>query len=533
MVNDALFESRMNIRAGVKWNPATAKKVAKVFAVSAAVNGLAALMEAAFTAMRDDDEFETKAEKYLDALWGDYSDAETYGDKLSAFFGSALGGKLNPLSNIPVISDMIDAWKSGAAEQMWQAAAGELGEGIRALIKVMREGGTLADYYRAGYKTLGGASKAVGLPASNAVRDLAGLYNTFAAEQMGWRRLQTYDNTESEAAAAILDAMIAGDDEKVAKIRERTKVYRMDNEKIEKSLSARTKDAYMRGLLTKTEADKLMVNEGGMRARDADEALTEADYQIATGLKHSDMKDDFIEETITEKQARDYLKKYDGLRDDEIDDKINLWKYEKDTGYVYSEMKADFIDGELTESQVKSYRAKYGGSDSDAIEETLGHWKYERDTGLAWSDMEDDYADGVISENQARSYLAKYGGKDEEEVEEKISNFDYHIATGRSTTAPKYWRIAYAFDSGGNYGAYIDEAFNSIMYGGEKTKTWKQARSQIASSLAGYYKNQYLAARGTAAGDAMLERILDLYEAIGYDREYERKYIAENWVKDE
>ena len=533
MVNDALFESRMNIRAGVKWNPATAKKVAKVFAVSAVVNGLAALMEAAFTAMRDDDEFETFADKYLEALLGDYSDAESFGDKWSAFFGSALGGKLNPLSNIPVISDWIDAYKSGGDEQMWQAAAGELGEGIRALIKVMREGGTLADYYRAGYKTLGGASKAVGLPASNAVRDLASLYNTFAAEPMGWRRLQTYDNTESEAAAAILDAMIAGDNEKVAKIRERTKVYRMDNEKIEKSLSVRTKDAYMRGLLTKTEADKLMMNEGGMRARDADNALMEADYQIATGLKHSDMKDDFIEETITEKQARDYLKKYDGLRDDEIDDKINLWKYEKDTGYVYSEMKADFIDGELTESQVKSYRAKYGGSDDDAIDETLGHWKYERDTGLAWSDMEDDYADGVISEKQARSYLAKYGGKDEEEVEEKISNFDYHIATGRSTTAPKYWRIAYAFDSGGNYGAYIDEAFNSIMYGGEKTKTWKQARSQIASSLAGYYKNQYLAARGTAAGNAMLERILDLYEAIGYDREYERQYIAENWVKEE
>lgn len=533
MVNDALFESRMNIRAGVKWNPATAKKVAKVFAVSAVVNGLAALMEAAFTAMRDDDEFETFADKYLEALLGDYSDAESFGDKWSAFFGSALGGKLNPLSNIPVISNIVDAWKSGAEETLWQAAAGELGEGIRALIKVMREGGTLADYYRAGYKTLGGASKAVGLPASNAVRDLASLYNTFAAEPMGWRRLQTYDNTESEAAAAILDAMIAGDDEKVAKIRERTKVYRMDNEKIEKSLSVRTKDAYMRGLLTKTEADKLMVNEGGMRARDADNALTEADYQIATGLKHSDMKDDFVAGAITEKQARDYLKKYDGLRDDEIESKINLWKYEKDTGYIYSEMKADFIDGELTESQVKSYRAKYGGSDSDAIEETLGHWKYERDTGLAWSDMEDDYADGVISENQARSYLAKYGGKDEEEVEEKISNFDYHIATGRSTTAPKYWRIAYAFDSGGNYGAYIDEAFNSIMYGGEKTKTWKQARSQIASSLAGYYKNQYLAARGTAAGDAMLERILDLYEAIGYDREYERKYIAENWVKNE
>ena len=529
MVNDALFKARMDSRRGVKWNPATAKTVAKVMAVSATVNVFAAAIEALFSALRDDDEFEEFSEKYMDALIGDYSDAKTFGDRMSAFMGGSFGSKLNPLSNIPVISDIIDAAKNGTAEQMWQAFAGEIGEGYRALMKVRREGGSTADYYRAVYKLTGGISKGVGLPISNAMRDLASIYNTAIAEPMGWKRLQTYDNTEGEAASAILEAMIAGDDDKVKKIRERVAVYGMDEAKIEKGIATRVTDAYKKGDVTKDFADKLLVEEGGKRSREADEALTKADYEIATGLKHSNMKEDFIAGTITEKQLREYLKKYDGLRDDEIDTKVSQWKYDKDTGLLYSEMKLDYIDGVLTDSQVVNYRTKYGGADQDSAEETLGHWKYEKDTGLAWSDLEDDYADGVINEYEVRDALARYGGKNEEEVEDKISNFDYHIATGRSTTAPKYWRIAYAFDTGGDYVSYIDQYFQKIMYGGETTRTWKQARSSIASSLASYYKNQYLAAKGTPAGAAMLERILDLYEAIGYDREYERQYIAENW----
>lgn len=78
-----------------------------------------------------------------------------------------------------------------------------------------------------------------------------------------------------------------------------------------------------------------------------------------------------------------------------------------------------------------------------------------------------------------------------------------------------------AWENGGNFEYYAQQW---IAAGVEKR--------YIASSIAGRYKEQYLAIKGTSAGDAMLERLLDLYEAIGYDRDYERNYIAKNWTYD-
>lgn len=535
MLNDTLFDLRMNSRStdGTKWNPAASKTLAKVVGVSVLTTAAASVIEALFTAYRDDDEYEEFGEKFKEALWGDFTDAEKFTDYWKAFWEGSVGSNINPFSGVPIISTMVDALKSGADKQMWQEFLDDLGSGFPALIRAIRNDGSLADIYGASYKILNGFSKLVGVPMSAAVRELVAFYNTIVAEPMGWRRLQAYDNTTSEAAASVLSALTEGDTEKATGIRERAALYGIEEKDLNESLATRVNTAYLKGKVDRDTAESLLTEQAGKRSRQADKALTKSDYQLKTGLKHSEMKDDFISGTITEQKAREYLKTYDGLRKDEIDAKIGEWEYEKETGLSYGSMKEDFIDGVLTESQVKNYRMEYGDADEDTVQETLGHWKYERDTGLAYSEMKLDYADGIITESQARSYLAKYGMKDEEEVEEKISNFDYYVATGRTTSAPKYWRIAYAFDSGANYQSYIDEAFDQIQFGGEKRKSWKQARSQIASSLASYYKAQYLAAIGTAAGDAMLERILDLYEAIGYPRSYQREYIAENWIEDD
>lgn len=535
MLNDTLFDLRMNSRStdGTKWNPAASKTLAKVMGVSVLTTAAASVIEALFTAYRDDDEYEEFGEKFLEAWVGDFTDAEKFTDYWKAFWEGSVGSNINPFGGVPIISDMVDALKNGAAKQMWQEFLGDLGSGFPALIRAIRNDGSLADIYGASYKILNGFSKLVGVPMSAAVRELVAFYNTIVAEPMGWRRLQTYDNSKSEAAASVLSALTEGDTDKAASIRERAALYGIEEKDLNESLATRVNTAYLKGKVDRDTAESLLTEQAGKRGRQADKVLTKSDYQLETGLKHSEMKDNFISGTITEQKAREYLKTYDGLRKDEIDAKIGEWEYEKETGLSYGSMKEDFIDGVLTESQVKNYRMEYGDADEDAVQETLGHWKYERDTGLAYSEMKLDYADGIITESQARSYLAKYGMKDEEEVEEKISNFDYYVATGRTTSAPKYWRIAYAFDSGANYQFYIDEAFDQIQFGGEKRKSWKQARSQIASSLASYYKAQYLAAIGTAAGDAMLERILDLYEAIGYPRSYQREYIAENWIEDD
>lgn len=532
MLNDAIFKVRMDARQGKKWNPATAKTVAKVMAVTATVNVFAAIVEALFSALRDDDEFEKFSEKYMTALLGDYSDAETFGDRLSAFMSGSFGSKLNLLDNIPVVSDIIDAAKSGAADQMWQAFAGEIGEGYRAMMKVMREGGSLADYYRAVYKLMGGTSKAVGLPVSNAMRDVVSVYNTIVAEPMGWRRLQTYENTNSEAAAALLEAQIAGDDRKTAKVRERIAAYNMDQAKIAQALAKQAEEAYAMGRIDRSEAEAYMTGDGGKRSRQVKEALLETDYEIETGLEYGNMKADFISGVLSESDARKYLKKYDGLRDKEIDEQIKKWQYEKSTGLSYGNMKRDYIDGELTDSEVKSYRMKYGGADEAAVEALLGEWQYEKDTGLLWEELKLDYADGVISESKLRDYLKVYGGQSEEEVDTTVLKYDYYTVYGTSEGYSKAWRIPHAYETGGDYGAYIDEAFQEYMYGGDKPSTWKQARNWLASSLAGYYKPRYLPIAGTPEGDILLEEILDVFVAAGWERDYQRKYIAEKWIED-
>ena len=517
MLNDAIFEARVKARAGKPWFPAAAPKVARAFGTTTFVIGLSSVIEALFTAYRDDDEFETFAEKLTKAFFGE------------SFWDGALGGNLNLLNNLPLIKDYIAAMKGNSPDNMWTAAVETLTGGVSALYKVLLEGGSDADIWRAVYKTMQGLSQFSGLAVSNAVRDLVALYNIVIPDNRAVKRLQTYENTPKDAAKAIYAASMRSDTDMVKFYRERAALYGIDEEDISKKLQELIEDDIQAGKIDSATAGKLLKSEAGKRDREVADIFTEAEYFEATGLELGEMKQDFIDGNITEAQAKSYLKKYQGKRDSEADKTLNEWKYQKKTGLVYGEMKQDFIDGVLTESQVKSYRVTYGtNQDSDSVAATLGEWKYEKDTGRLYSEMKLDYADGIISEKQVRNYLAKYGGKNEEKIEETISNYDYWIATGK-TNAPKYWRIAYAYETGGDYGAYIDEAFKTIQYGGKEKRSWKEARSQIASSLRSYYREDYLAVYGTPAGDRMLEDILDVYEAIGFTRDYERNYIADNW----
>lgn len=60
-------------------------------------------------------------------------------------------------------------------------------------------------------------------------------------------------------------------------------------------------------------------------------------------------------------------------------------------------------------------------------------------------------------------------------------------------------------------------------------------KGNIASAIAGQYKEQYVSLYRTNPTRAaqLLEKILDAYVAIGYDRDYERRYIAKNWFKED
>jgi hypothetical protein len=416
MLNDAIFEARVKARAGKPWFPAAAPKVARAFGTTTFVIGLSSVVEALFTAYRDDDEFETFAEKLTKAFFGE------------SFWDGALGGNLNLLNNLPLIKDVIAAAQGDTSDAMYSAWAKTMYDGLKTLYTVMVEGGSDADIYRGVYKTVSGMSQLTGIAAGGAMRELVALYNTFVAEPNGWKRLQTYDNTPKDAAKAIYAAALRGDTDMVKFYRERASMYGLDAEKISKALATLVEADLNAGNIDSATARRLLTREAGKTADYATDLINDVEYEKATGLD------------------------FDNLRD--------------------------------------------------------------------------DYAAGLLTESQVRSHLAKYGGLDPDEVEDKMSRYDYYIATGKTTTPPKYWRIAYAHETGGNYRKLAEDAIVDIIAGG---RTEKQARRQIADSLESYYKADYLAVEGTPAGDRMLEDILDVYEAIGYTRDYERNYIEENW----
>ncbi len=451
-----------NFREILRASSGMAVRAATTFAVTACITSL---MESMFDALRDDDEYETFRQKFMDALWG----TEDKGGNLAENF--------NIFAMLPYIKDVISIFQgyenSSLITQGWQQV-----QDFKTSIESWQNG--KAPIYRVVYNGAKAASSMGGIAVGNAMRDFVSMYNTWCAPAWGTPKWQTYEDNETTAATAYYEAIKAGDTERAEYYRERMDVTGMDMEKVEKKIATLAGDDYVAGSINAKLAKNIMVSEGAVDAED-------------------------------------------------LEDKIAALDFEKKAGFAYGSMKKKYTEGIIDRNKAINYIMEYEDVERTAAQVKVNKWQYEIDTKRSYSDLKKDYVAGRINNAQLRKYLKEVELLEEEKIEERVSNYDYYAYKGKDS-APKYWRLAYTYETGGNYEAYADEIFKEIMDTG---KSWKQARSSIASSLASYYKKDYLAVKGTAAGDRMLEQILDVYEAIGYDRAYERKYIADNWELDD
>jgi hypothetical protein len=185
-------------------------------------------------------------------------------------------------------------------------------------------------------------------------------------------------------------------------------------------------------------------------------------------------------------------------------------------GSLVSYIKDDYISGDITETVARKRLDQHTDKDADKIDEYIKEWTYQRQTGFKYDDMKADYISGAISRSEMQTLLVQYRGYDSDEVFWKLSEWDYEKNTGAE--GGKYSWFLDAVGAGSGYEKHAQDLLN---HGTDK--------SDIARAISGAYKDAYLAIKGTTEGDAMLEYLLDVYESIGYDRDYERKYIAKNW----
>lgn len=187
-----------------------------------------------------------------------------------------------------------------------------------------------------------------------------------------------------------------------------------------------------------------------------------------------------------------------------------------------SAIRSRFDAGRIEDQRAAELLEDYAGKDADEANTQVAKWRYAKDTGLKYGDMKEDYLSGLLDESTALRYLTAEIGADKAAA--RIDRWNFEQLHGEDADYSSHWKLWEAFDGSGSY-----EGKTAEQYVREWAKTTD--KKNIAAAIAGRYKDEYLRIKGTPAGNRMLEKLLNLYVAAGYEREYERKYINKKWVK--
>lgn len=367
-----------NAKGKVAWALAT-------YLVSAAASGL---VESAVDACRDDDEYATWLEKYLNALIGaNYEEGKFSGVRP---FDNNLFSDVDILSKLPILKDfmsMISGYGNDRMDTEWisnlidayriwdetiKLATGKLDKPTSVTYN-----GNMTLYGKI-YKTLKAISQTTGLPISAASREVVTLWNTIAgAVGKGdeWT-IHTYDSgPENQIKYGLSDGYLT---------REEAQQLLLD-----KGIEDDEDDAYWK-------VDKWATGEGKY-----DEALA----AVLSGDK-----------AAFDAQAKE-LKEH-GIGEKQLQSAV---RSQAEEWYVGDD------DGKrsITKEQALKILQQYGGKDADEAQKLVQKWTCEVVTGTDYDDIKDLYLDGKLTRSRAVDMLTRYGGMKQEDAQNKIDTADF------------------------------------------------------------------------------------------------------------
>ena len=367
-----------NAKGKVAWALAT-------YLVSAAASGL---VESAVDACRDDDEYATWLEKYLNALIGaNYEEGKFSGVRP---FDNNLFSDVDILSKLPILKDfmsMISGYGNDRMDTEWisnlidayriwdetiKLATGKLDKPTDVTYN-----GNMTLYGKI-YKTLKAVSQATGLPISAASREVVTLWNTIAgAVGKGdeWT-IHTYDSgPESQIKYGLMDGYLTREEAQQLLV--------------EKGLADNEDDAYWK-------VDKWETGEGKY-----DEALAAvlSGDKAAFDAQAKELKEHGIGEKQLQSAVRSQAKE---------------WYVGDDDG-----------KRSITKEQALKILQQYGGKDADEAQKMVQKWTCEVVTGTDYDDIKDLYLDGKLTRSRAVDMLVRYGGMKQEDAQNKIDTADF------------------------------------------------------------------------------------------------------------
>ena len=521
------------------------KTLGRTFAVYGLSAVLSALVESVADAARDNDDYETYIEKWLQAFWGN------------------LGDNLNPLGLLPMVSDLWEIAQGYEPENPLFSGIYTLKESVERAIKYA-QGESTAEWYGVAYPLLQGASQVSGLPFATATREVVTLWNNTAAYLDPRLRIEKYQSSAGKGTEALYRAIMEENTGREALVRRQLAANAVSDAKIASGLEKQIRLSLEDGAITEEEARELLTKYGLKKekgemvsltaddayfkvqkwAYDTDKTEEDADYSPYLALEEAVrtgsgvesamreltshgysekavnnrlkalIRDAYLDGDISERRAGDLLTRYTTKTEDgqnvklDADDAYWLrkeWKYENGSDLDFSRYT------ELTDA------LRAGRNVDGAIQELTGHGHDEKDVAARVKSITGDlYAKGEISRSQAQRLLKKYGRKtsggmlaalDDTDVWGAMNQMEYRKLTGESS-ASDYALVYYAISNQQSPQAYIDDA---LAHG--------KSRSAIASGLTSRFKEEYqrLLKTDLNAASALKGRLCATFDYLGYN----------------
>ena len=335
------------------------------------VYGLSAVMLAAVQAVadawRDDDDYQTFLEKWLEA------------------FGGNMVDELMPINKLPILSDFYELVKSmlealgmdtygNPPQSVFMQWRDSLVKGTEIIYQKISGEDTNYTWYGGAYKLLQAASGMVGLPMAAATRELVSVWNSTVGSFAPSLKVKSYEPSEL----------------------------------------SQIKYAYEDGHLTAEEATEQLLAQG--LVENEDEAyFTIAGWEAGEGYSRYDAMYDAvrnggsIDEALAELTSHGYTEE---AVFSQVKGQIGKW----------------YRDGEISKAQATEMLTKYSSyfdMSSEEITATVNKWSAKVVTGIDFEDIGDEYEAGKITASRAIEMYMRYGGYTREEAQQKVTLIDF------------------------------------------------------------------------------------------------------------
>ena len=251
-----------------------------------------ATLKSIITAMRDDDEDESYAEKYIGAFVGNVKD------------------DLNILTYIPFVKDIVSIFKGYDVERMDMALFSDLKNAIDAF-----DSDSKTEYEKwTGF--IGAISAFAGIPYKNVERDIRGAYNTIKSFMYGEKTTDAgidiairegWTGEEISNKQQLYEAIINGDQAQFERVKARYK----DADKLKSAIRSALKEHYLAGDLDSDTAQQYLVEYADMDENDAYWKVQEWEYELENGDSEDYTKyNDFFAAVETGKNIKTVIKDY-------------------------------------------------------------------------------------------------------------------------------------------------------------------------------------------------------------------------------